>query len=124
MTALSVKDAISIYAGHREAILKMWNFYSVVTLAVVAWALGGKEPLGEEQRIWAVVGYTIFACGNAVATVGGQIELRRMALALVRMAASAEDIQPFLSRPIHPALFVIFYVAVTIVIDVAIARSG
>ncbi|MBQ1784488.1 MAG: hypothetical protein II007_12630 [Gammaproteobacteria bacterium] len=72
-------DTISVYQTQYDQVDKLWNYFSVVTLAMVGFVIGNdkatrtiKEPLA----ILAV--YWVFCIGNHAALIRGQEQLEQL----------------------------------------------
>ena len=113
LSPLSAKESFDVYIAHRSAILTMWNYYSVGTLAVLAFAIGARDMISTNPaRGLLLAGFLIFTLGNAWAVVASQHELRRMAEGLRTLLGDDGPGAKFKVKPIHPALFVVFYCAI------------
>lgn len=119
-TDLQLKDAFDLYEKNRDQVLKMWNFFSVVTLGLVVWALGALSGPSPDSRIWVVLGYTVFTVGNAVAVISAQRELARIAKGLADLSKGLPLSSLFKPSPLHPMVFLVFYVVIGGLVDAAI----
>lgn len=125
MSDITLKDAFELYLKYRDQILTMWNFFSVVTLGVVVWALGGEKcaaVLGSAG--WIAGGYTAFAIANAVAVILSQRELIRCASGLAQMAQGYPNASVFVPTPFSAREFLGFYAVIILIVDAAILKAA
>lgn len=82
---LGLKDALDIYQTQYGQVDLLWNYFSVVTLAVLGFAIGSEKATASLREASLIVaGYLVFCIGNASALFLGHgqlIEFARLAIA-------------------------------------------
>ena len=116
-----LKEALELYVKDREAILQMWSFFSAGTLAVLGFTVGSDKATLSKAAVRTVqFGYLAFALGNLAALVSSQLDYRAVAKLVARLADAQKLTELVAMEPVHPGLFAVFHVVVTIAVLAAI----
>lgn len=84
-------EAINIYQTQYNQVDKIWGYFSVVTLAVCGFAIGGNLPSGGLIATIAIIfAYLVFCVGNHQALIAGQKQLEQFATIAKTCASNAE----------------------------------
>lgn len=84
-------EAINIYQTQYSQVDKLWGYFSVVTLAVCGFAIGGKITSGDLTGTIAIIAaYLVFCIGNHQALIAGQKQLEQFASIAKSCASKAE----------------------------------
>lgn len=120
---LGVKDALELFAAHREAIIKMWGFYSTVTLAILGFTIGSEKAAHDLTTTRIIqVGYGVFALANMTAIATSQWELLAMAETIKTHVLPA-NLAGLTSSPIHPGFFIAFHLVIAAAVIYGIQRA-
>ncbi len=83
--------AISIYQAQYDQVNTLWNYFSVVSLAVIGFVMKSDKALNSiKEPLAIVVSYVVFCMGNHVALVKGQEQLYLLGEIVVRRAQQAD----------------------------------
>ena len=116
-----LKEALELYVKDREAILQMWSFFSAGTLAVLGFTVGSDKATLSKAAVRTVqFGYLVFAFGNLAALVSSQLDYCAVARLVARLAEAQKLTELVTMEPVHPGLFAIFHIVVTIAVLAAI----
>ena len=123
-----ISDAISLielYQTQYNQTDKLWNYFSIVTLAVLGFTIGSEEAtMSLSKTLVIVIGYLVFCSGNYSALKKAQTQLDEFALRAMDASESAnipfETLTPFKTQ-----MLVVFYwsVVVAVVIGISIIAS-
>jgi hypothetical protein len=120
-STLGIKEAFEVYSKHRDVIVQMWSFYSAGTLAILGYTIGSEKATRGWPEIGALLlGYAVFAVGNAWAVVSSQRELQAMACGIALLLENDPLAPYFAVNPIEASHFIAFYAAVSTGVCLAI----
>lgn len=72
-------DTISVYQTQYDQVDKLWNYFSVVTLAMVGFVIGNDKATRTLKEPLAIVAvYWVFCIGNHAALIRGQEQLEQL----------------------------------------------
>jgi hypothetical protein len=120
----SAFEAINIYQTQYTQVDKLWGYFSVVTLTMSGFAIGGKIPSDSGiEAIAIVTAYLIFCVGNHQALIAGQKQLEQFATIAKSCALKANldvsSIQPIPHNQVkkfHLSVIVAVSIGVLIVV--------
>ena len=88
MTDLNtVFEAISLCQTQYDQVDKIWNYFSVVTLAVIGFIVGSDKAIRTIKEPIAIIGaYLVFCYGNHKALINGQMKLDELSTMAINIA--------------------------------------
>ncbi|MCO7200544.1 MULTISPECIES: hypothetical protein [Pseudoalteromonas] len=114
-------EAINIYQIQYSQVDKLWGYFSVVTLAMCGFAIGGKIPSSSThvEAIAIVLAYLVFCIGNHQALVAGQKQLEQFA-AIARSCALKVELEVSSITPIPHDKVKKFHLSVIIAVSLGV----
>lgn len=85
-------DTISVYQTQYDQVDKLWNYFSVVTLAMVGFVIGNDKATRTLKEPLAIVAvYWVFCIGNHAALITGQEQLEQLGTMVTNQVAILMD---------------------------------
>lgn len=113
-------DAIKLYQEQYAQVDKLWGYFSVITLAVVGYAIGAKEKVHSLfETTVIVIAYLTFCIGNHSALILGQEQLHQFAYYAVELSKqSGMDFSKL--NPLDVIWIKTFHIMVAISVSISI----
>ena len=125
-STLSLKDAFDMYQKQADSVHKIWAYFQAVSIAVVAYALGGQLPATVDgTRIVFACAYGVFAFSNLLVLYHTQKEMYDFVPVVREIAASVKGVgNKLVVNAFEPWTVVFFHVFVSAAVVLATLFLG
>ncbi|MGX9459877.1 hypothetical protein ACWXWU_01360 [Shewanella sp. A14] len=113
-------EAINIYQTQYTQVDKLWGYFSIVTLAMCGFAIGGKIPPDSFVESLAIIAaYLVFCVGNHQALIAGQKQLEQFAT-IAKSCANKAHLEVDSIDPIPHTQIKKFHLSVIVAVSIGV----